>query len=376
MLFVYLTVLFIAVSILALVVWNVLAWPVLMKTERVRPGLVSVLIPARDEQRNLAGCLDTVLRQGATVKEILVYDDHSIDGTAEIINRYVKLDSRVRHLAAAQLPAGWSGKNFACAQLAHQARGEWLLFIDADVRLLDGAASRMLSEMRTREIALLSCWPTQTVVGFWERALMPMLNFVVFTLFPAPLSLERMDASLGLAHGACVMVERESYEEFGGHAMVRDEIFEDTRLAQKWRASGRRGVCLDGRGVVNVRMYGSFREIWNGFQKNFFPGFRRESSFWTFIAFHLTVFLCPFIMIFFVMNDRTQSRALLLTIASVLLMRILLAVKFGQTWWSILLHPFSEMILLALGLASWWRCKSGRGVAWKGRQYHTKSVES
>jgi hypothetical protein len=181
---------------------------------------------------------------------------------------------------------------------------------------------------------------------------MPILNFVVFTLFPAPLSLERMDASLGLAHGACMMVERESYAEFGGHAMVRDEIFEDTRLAQKWHASGRRGVCLDGRGVVSVRMYGSFRQIWDGFQKNFFPCFHRESSFWTFIAFHLTVFLCPFIMIFFVMNDRAQSSTLLLTIASVLLMRILLAVKFGQTWWSILLHPFSEMILLALGLAS------------------------
>jgi glycosyltransferase involved in cell wall biosynthesis len=126
-----------------------------VKTERVRPGLVSVLIPARDEERNLAGCLDTVLRQGETVKEILVYDDHSVDGTAEIINRYAKLDSRVRHVAAAQLPIGWCGKNFACARLAHEARGEWLLFLDAGVRLLDGAASRMLSETRARNSSAL-----------------------------------------------------------------------------------------------------------------------------------------------------------------------------------------------------------------------------
>ena len=376
MLFVCLIVLFIAVSILALVVWNVLSWPVVMAAGRVRHGVVSVLIPARDEERNLAHCLDTVLRQGEVLKEILVYNDHSVDGTAEIISRYAKMDNRLRPVAAAPLPAGWCGKNFACAQLANEARGEWLLFLDADVRLLDGAAARMLSETRERKLPLLSCWPRQTVVGFWEKALMPMLNFVVFTLFPAPLSLERMDASLGLAHGACLLVERESYTAFGGHAMVRGEIFEDTRLAQEWRASGRRGVCLDGRGVVNVRMYGSFREIWDGFQKNFFPGFRRESSFWTFMAFHLVVFLCPFIMIPFAMNDGARASVLLITIASVLLIRILLAIRFGQSWWSVLLHPVSETILIALGLASWWRCKSGRGVEWKGRQYRTKSQES
>jgi hypothetical protein len=159
--------------------------------------------------------------------------------------------------------------------------------------------------------------------------------------------------------------------------MVRDEIFEDTRLAQKWRASGRRGICLDGGGVANVRMYGSFGEIWDGFQKNFFPGFRREASFWTFIALHLIVFLCPFIMIPFAMNDGAPASVpLLLTITSVLLIRILLSIRFGQTWWSVLLHPASETILIALGLASWWRFKSGRGVQWKGRRYRAKSLES
>jgi glycosyltransferase involved in cell wall biosynthesis len=376
MLFAYLIVLLIAVSILALVVWNVLAWPVVTERALVRPGVVSVLIPARDEERNLAQCLDTVLRQGEIVKEILVYDDQSVDGTAQVISCYAKLDGRVRVLAAVQLPDGWCGKNFACARLAHEARGEWLLFLDADVRLSDGATARMLSETQERGLTLLSCWPGQTVIGFWERTLMPMLNFVVFTLFPAPLSLERMDASLGLAHGACLFVERESYAAFGGHEVVRDEIFEDTRLAQRWRADGRRGLCLDGRGIVNVRMYGSFREIWDGFQKNFFPGFRRESSFWTFLVFHLTVFLVPFIIIPFVMNDRAQACVLLLTIVCILLMRLLLAIKFGQAWWSVLLHPLSETILIVLGLTSCWRCKTGRGVEWKRRQYHTKSQES
>lgn len=374
MLLVYLIVLFIAVSILALVVWNVLAWPAVSATESgVRPNLISVLIPARDEEGNLADCLDRLLRQGETVKEILVYDDHSIDATAEIVRDYGKRERRVRLALTQELPAGWCGKNYACAQLAKQARGEWLLFLDADVRPMDGAAARMLSEALERQLTLLSCWPRQRVVGFWERALMPMLDFVVFTLFPAPLSLVRMDARLGLAHGACLMMERASYLAFGGHSVVRDDIFEDTRLAQLWRASGRRGLCLDGRGIARLRMYGSLRDIWSGFQKNFFPGFRRESSFWTFLAFHLFVFLAPFIIAPFVLSERREACVLLLTIACVISMRTLLAIRLGQTWWSILLHPLSEAILLALGISSWWRCRSGKGVEWKGRRYHTKS---
>lgn len=366
-----------ALLILALVAWNALAWPAvgsLGAASQTPAGTISVLIPARDEERNIADCLDALLGQGEALKEILVYDDNSVDATAEIVRGYAERDGRVRLLKATEnLPPGWCGKNFACAQLAQEARGPWLLFLDADVRLCgEDAAARILAEARARRLTLLSCWPGQTAVGFWEKTLMPMLNFVVLTLFPAPLSLERMDQSLGLAHGACLLIGRESYAAFGGHAMVRDEIFEDTVLARKWRASGRRGLCLDGRALVRVRMYGSFAEIWKGFQKNFFPGFRRESNFWTFLSFHLAVFLAPFVLFPFALKDAAVSRVLLITAACVLLMRLLLAVRFRQSLWSILLHPLSETILVALGLSSWWRCKSGRGVQWKGRSYRAR----
>ncbi|HXG66232.1 MAG TPA: glycosyltransferase, partial [Blastocatellia bacterium] len=160
-----------------------------------------------------------------------------------------------------------------------EARGDWLLFLDADARLTDAAVARMVEEALCRKVTMLSGWPGLTLQSFWEKALMPLLNFVTFTLFPAPLSLVRDDASLGLVHGACILVDRKAYDAIGGHTAVRDQIFEDQRLAHLWRARGHRGICLDGQGIVSARMYHSFGEIWGGFQKNFYPAFRREVNF-------------------------------------------------------------------------------------------------
>jgi chlorobactene glucosyltransferase len=226
----------------------------------------------------------------------------------------------------------------------------------------------MLSEAERRRLTLLSCWPALELVGCWEKTLMPLLNFVVFTLYPAPLALRRPDASLGLAHGACLLAHRATYALVGGHGAVRDQLFEDVRLAQLWRERGQASLCLDGQGIVSVRMYRSFGEIWRGFQKNFFPAFRRERSFWMFIALHLSLFLLPFIFAPLVWR-LTGSPVLIATALCVLVMRAVLAWRFRHPWWSVLLHPLSEAILLALGLSSWWRCRSGRGVEWKGRRY-------
>ena len=361
-----------ALALLGVALWNALSWPRVAscKSDAPQPALISILIPARNEETNLAACLDTALAQGEIVGEALVYDDHSTDNTQAVINEFVKRDPRVRLIRAAALPAGWCGKTFACTQLAASARGEWLLFLDADARLAEGAAARMLAEAVRRRLTLLSCWPALELRSFWEKALMPLLNFVVFTLYPAPLALKRDDASLGLAHGACLLVHRSTYERVGGHTEVRDQLFEDVRLAQVWRERGETGLCLDGQGVVSVRMYRTFAEIWGGFQKNFYPAFRRELSFWMFMATHLALFLLPFILAPFVlMMDRVGGAALIVIALCVMAMRAVLAVRFRHPWWSVLLHPVGEAILLALGLSSWWRCKSGRGVEWKGRRY-------
>lgn len=361
-------VMLVACALFCVALWNALAWPrVGGGAETATPSqTVSILIPARDEESNIAACLDAALAQGEFVREVLVYDDHSQDRTAQLVSEYALRDARVRLVAPEPLPDGWCGKTFACAQLARLAREPWLLFLDADARLEENAVAGIVGEALAREVSLLSCWPRLATRGFWEGALMPLLNFAVFTLYPAPLALRRDDASLGLAHGSCVLARRDDYEAIGGHAAVRGELFEDVRLAQLWRERGRPGLCLDGRQIVTVRMYRSLAEIWRGFQKNFFPAFRRARSFWAFLALHLFVCLLPFFLFF-----ASGGGAWVFGVAAlcVLAARVALALRFKHPWWSALVHPLGQIILIALGVSSWLRCRTGRGVVWKGRRY-------
>jgi len=355
-------------SILALVLWNVSGWPEPRGEGGGARRCCSVLIPARDEERTIAPCIESVLRQGDPVLEILVCDDHSGDATARTVRELGKKDARIRLIAAPDLPPGWCGKTFACATLAGEATGSWLLFLDADARLCAGALGRMLRAAAAHEVSFLSCWPGLDLVGFWEKALMPMLHFVVLTLFPAPLSLRRRDAPLGLAHGACILALRDEYERIGGHRAVRGELFEDTSLARVWRARGGRGICLDGQSIVRVRMYDSFRGIWNGFKKNFFPSFRHARSFGLFMLLHFACFLLPFGLAAAAFGG-AGLRAAAAAAAAVLLMRAALALRFRHPLWSVLLHPLAESVLLVLGIVSWRSYSLGRGVEWKGRTY-------
>ena len=348
---------------------NCIFWPKVRITSKRYSKVASVLIPARNEEKNLPRCLDSVIEQGLVVAEILVYNDHSTDSTLQIINEYEAQFSSIKLVSVSPLPSGWCGKPFACVQLAKQAKGDWLLFMDADTRLTPNAINRMLFEAQTRQVTFLSCWPKFQMESIAEKILMPILNFVVFSLFPSPLLfLKRPEfdfkSQLGLAHGACMLFQRSAYEKFGGHEKVKDQIFEDTRIAQLWRASGRQGICLDGQDIVYLRMYSSFSEIWAGFQKNIFPAFQNERSFWMFLSLHVMVFLFPFVW-----GLIHNTSLLLLIISFVLLARLLLIIRFRHSLLSILFHPVGELVLVLIGLTSWWHCKYGSGVVWKGRKY-------
>jgi chlorobactene glucosyltransferase len=355
--------------------WNVVAW--------LRPGpatgsanpqiTVSVLIPARNEEENIRDCLQQVLQQGSVVSEVLVLDDSSTDRTAEIAAEMSRADPRIRLLRGTDLPVGWTGKCWACQQLGEAATGQWLLFLDADARITKGALPAILSTVDQQNCTLLSCWPGLVMRSFWELLLMPLLNFLTFTIYPAPLAyLRPQDASLGLAHGACILVERCEYNQFGGHTGVRGELFEDTKLARYWRRSGRRSCCVDGSRLVQVRMYSSLGQIWVGFEKNFFAAFRNTLGFIVFLVSHLVLFFLPFVLLTAAaIRYGTAGIAvpLVLCCLLVLLIRLLLSHRFNHPFWSVLLHPVAELLLAAIAVNSWWRMTSGRGVRWKDRNY-------
>lgn len=356
--------------VLLLVVWNTFGWPKVDLPTTERRPTVSVLIPARNEAEVIRTTLEQVLLQKDMIEEVLVYDDHSTDGTADIVQSVARKSAPVQLIETVPLPdEGWAGKSFACWQLAMHAHGDWLLFLDADAMLRPRTIPLMLGEAQWCNLTFLSCWPGLVLEGFWEKVLMPLLNFVVFTLYPAPLAIKMDLPALGLAHGACIFVRREEYTRIGGHTRVRTAMFEDTALARLWRREGLSGLCLDGQDIVNVRMYKSFGGIWQGFMKNIYPAFKHELSFWLFLAFHFTLFVVPFVLAPVILAAGAFSPAAWGAVACVLLMRLLQAWRFRYPPWSILFHPLAEVLLIALGLTSWLRWHGRKGVEWKGRMY-------
>lgn len=354
------------VIVAGLVAANAIGWPrVPARTSpATRDGAVTICIPARNEEAHLAACLEAALAQGPIIREVRVCDDHSTDRTGDILAEWAARDVRVVIQHAPALPEGWTGKTHACQRLAEKVHTEWMLFLDCDTRLLPGAVDRLMAEAKRRSLTFLAPWPGLVLESAAEKVFMPLLNFSVFSLFPAMLSLFDMRVSLGLAHGACLLMRREEYFAAGGHAAVRHELFEDTALARAWRAAGFRGACLDGQDIAHVRMYDRLGAIWTGFQKILYPAFRHEVSFWLFLIFHAAMFVAPMALL----GSRPRAACAMLSVA--IFARILQAVRFRYPLWSALLHAPAELGLVLCGLASRLRVALGHGLHWRGRIYH------
>lgn len=326
---------------------------------------VSVLVPARNEERNLEACLDGLRAQADSMLEIRVLDDDSQDRTAEIVREAAAHDPRIALLAGKALPEGWKGKNHACWQLAAEASGDWLLFLDADVRLAPGAVASALAMAEAREADLLSVFPEQDCRTLGEKLFVPMLGFVLLTFLPFRL-LDRPDPSLAAANGQFMLFRKDAYRAIGGHEAIKAEIVEDIVLARRIKHHGKRLILADGTGSVSCRMYRSFGEIWHGFSKNLYPAFGGKPLPFVFSMGLVTLlFLAPWGLLA-VSEARTGA---FLAVLLALGMRLALAWRLRQSPWAILGHPVAIGFLLALGLRSFWVARSGRTVPWKGRSY-------
>jgi glycosyltransferase involved in cell wall biosynthesis len=224
---------------------------------------VSVIVPARNEEECLWACLDSLVGQVGVGFEIVVVDDGSTDRTREVAESF----AGVRVVDAGPLPAGWSGKNNALTAGARLARGEWLLFTDADTVHCAGSLARALAEARAQGAALLSYSPEQEVHGFWERAVMP----VVFAELAGKYrSAEVSDpgSAVAAANGQYILVLHSAYEAVGGHAAIAGDLLEDVALARAVKRSGRKIFFRFGGDAVRTRMYRSFGQLREGWTKN------------------------------------------------------------------------------------------------------------
>jgi hypothetical protein len=231
--------------------------------------IVSVIVPARNEEACLAGCLESLVAQTGVRFEIIVVDDGSTDRTREIAQSF----PGVRVVEPGPLPPGWSGKNNALVAGVKKARGEWLLFTDADTVHRAGSVAGSVAEARRQKAALLSYSPEQEVHGLWEKAVMPVIFAELASMFrPSAVSDPRSAAAA--ANGQYILVSRGAYDAVGGHAAVATSLLEDVALARAVKASGRRIFFRYGGDAVRTRMYRSFAELREGWTKNLVLLFR------------------------------------------------------------------------------------------------------
>jgi glycosyltransferase involved in cell wall biosynthesis len=227
--------------------------------------VVSIIVPARNEEASLAACLESLVTQTGIPYEIIVVDDDSTDRTAEIARSF----SGVHVIAAGPLPENWTGKNNAMSAGSKVANGKWLLFTDADTVHLPGSLARAVAEAQRHGAALLSYSPEQELHGFWEKAVMPVI-FAELALTYPPQAVSDPTSPIAAANGQYLMILREAYDAVGGHAnpKIASDLLEDVAMARLVKSSGRKMFFRYGGDAVRTRMYRSFAQLKEGWTKN------------------------------------------------------------------------------------------------------------
>ena len=237
------------------------------------PPLVSVIVPARNEAHNIARCVTSILSTTYPNLEVIVVDDSSTDGTAQIARHAAECDPRARIVASPPLPEGWFGKQWACATGAKIARGSVLQFTDADTVHGADLVTRSMNAMRRNRAQLFSVAGRQELGGFWEKVIQPQIFTILSMRYGGTESVTRSTRVRDkIANGQCIFVTHDSYDAIGGHASVRTSVAEDMMLAQKFFAARKRVVLMLGLNQLSTRMYASLGEIINGWRKNVFAG--------------------------------------------------------------------------------------------------------
>jgi chlorobactene glucosyltransferase len=359
----------------------------LSKKSPARTPFISVLIPARNEERSIEACVRSVLMQQYPNFEVIVLNDHSTDRTGEILAKLQTEFASLRVISGTALPEGWLGKCWACHQLSNVATGEVLLFTDADTvhesfSLMHSAASREESGAD-----MLTAVPYQQLGSFWEKIIVPLVHFSIMCFLPLRMVWQSRNTAFAFANGQFILFTRTMYEKIGGHESVRQNLVEDVWLVKKVKQAGGKVMVYSGIDDVRCRMYHSGREAWQGFSKNLFAGLNYNTAAMASVC--LVNFICfifPYIGLGFDIGldirfssesllTRTPERVssmmiIVLQIVLALVMRVMIALKFRLPVLESFLHIMSIAAFIGIAANSVRWIKSGQGALWKGRRYN------
>lgn len=333
---------------------NLVFWPRLRRSA-VPTGRLSVLIPARDEGENIGACLAAAVATEAD--EIVVCDDMSTDDTAAQVLAWAKRDPRVRLLSGSGPPPGWLGKAAACERLRRDATGDWLLFVDADVRLAPDAFARLGS---VGTVDLLSVVPRQEFVTVGERLVLPLLHLTYASWLFLPAIRRSRAAAVIAANGQVMLARATALSGIQGFDRVRSAVVDDMALMRAVRAAGGTVDFRDGDGVATCRMYRSTRQVVDGFSKNLYAGIGAHPlALILVLCLYFTTFLLPWVAL-------ACAPLAWIGVLANLAQRLLLAVRFRYPMGDTLFHPLSILAFSGIALRSAWWTWRGTG-RWRGR---------
>ena len=325
--------------------------------------LVSIILPARNEEANIAGAIESLAAQTLPV-EIVAVNDASTDRTGKILAELAGRYPQLRVIESRNLPSGWVGKNHAVHLGVQEARGDWLLFTDADVRHAPHALTFALGLASRRQADLVSFSPQQELGTWWEKAVMPYVFCRLAEEYPYE-EINNPNTPKAAANGQWLLISRKAYDAVGGHEAIRSEILEDVALARRVKQAGFRIRFEPGKDMARTRMYRTWREMWQGWSKNLyvlFPGGKSLK------AAGGVVFFLPFLVLMLFLSGDVLSRfvgAGVVFIAHAYYGAALRRNGFPLRW-TVYYWP-AMFLFAALMVSSWFKHRVRRTVEWKGR---------
>lgn len=326
---------------------------------------ISAIVPARNEEANIADCVRSIALQ-PEVLEILVVNDQSTDRTAEIVLNLIAEIPQLRLLETNDLPAGWVGKNNAVWLGAQAAKGKWLLFTDADAVLAPGAAAKAFQVAQENSAALVSFSPEQTLGSWYEKALIPFVYCRLARKFSYA-NVNDPKNPAAAANGQFLLIQRSTYDAVGGHASVAGEVLEDVALARRVKQDSWGIWFGSGAGLVSVRMYRSFRSMWAGWRKNLYQLMGTPSGSF-FNEFEAAI---PWMTVLIFLFGIKFPLATFVGVVLLLFRQISYGLELARNQFpfKFIIYYIPAVFLYAGVLLASYRSYSKGKVAWKGREY-------
>ncbi len=338
----------------------------------LRPLPVSVLIPARNEERSIHATVTAALASEHVTVEVIVLDDHSSDQTANIVKALAEQDARVRLISAPPLPPGWCGKPHACSVLAREASSPYLLFLDADVRLAPHGLVRIVHALNRNHADLASGFPLEETETAAEHLVIPLIHFLLLGFLPMWWMRSSMHPAYGAGCGQIFITRRSAYEQAGGHGAIFASLHDGVTLPRAFRAAGLRTDLFDATDLARCRMYHSAAEVWHGFAKNAHEGLAKPALILPATLLLAGGHILPVVLLLqelWLPTDSWVFGVAFLGSVAAYAPRVISVQRFRQSWLGALLHPCGVLSVLLIQWYAFIRRSLHLPAVWKGRAY-------